>query len=445
MWLAEVAGVRILFDPQLMDSYHAGLFHLWPERTVHAGALRADLIVVTHRHPDHFDVESLAILADLDPTVVVLTADAFVGETCKRLGFEHVAVLADWTVVPLDGARLLTTPSYCGVVEWGMIVASDAGTVWNQVDTELKSPEQIRADLVRAAELLEHPALAEGPDLALVRWQPLLQVHAVTGRRIGFPHLQYGKELDRVAALRARAIIPGAAGSFYRADEAMWLGGLSYPVRVERFMRDAAARCPDTEVLPPVVGARFDVSPAGVVADLAPENELVDLAPQADPRVFRPFAMPDLADPGTVDDLPAARDRVDRWVRSDLLAAVAADWPDGLGGRPVRCVLEVVWPHGKDVWTLIVGDSPTVEGGFDPDWDILNGVAGSALLAVLDARWPWGRALLGGVLRSTTRLYTVDATGFHVPKARPIFLYAAIGYDESQERYVETELARLRP
>ena len=69
-WLADVGGTRILCDPQLGDTHHDGIFRVHPHRTLNAEALRPDIIVVTHRHPDHFDVNTLDRLAQLDPTTL---------------------------------------------------------------------------------------------------------------------------------------------------------------------------------------------------------------------------------------------------------------------------------------------------------------------------------------------------------------------------------------
>ncbi|MEZ4227625.1 MAG: MBL fold metallo-hydrolase [Polyangiaceae bacterium] len=68
MWLLELgmASTRILFDPLLDDVHDAGLSRLVPARVLDREGLAPDFIVVSHRHPDHFDVDSLAWLARRD-------------------------------------------------------------------------------------------------------------------------------------------------------------------------------------------------------------------------------------------------------------------------------------------------------------------------------------------------------------------------------------------
>src|SRR4029079_2201992 len=92
MWLAEMGELRILFDPLLDGVHHGGVFEVHPARRIDVAALAADFIVVSPRHPDHVDVRSLARLAEHDAQSVVLTSDALVAETARKLGFESAHV-----------------------------------------------------------------------------------------------------------------------------------------------------------------------------------------------------------------------------------------------------------------------------------------------------------------------------------------------------------------
>ena len=70
MALAEVSGLRLLFDPLLDDSHHGGVFEVFPPRRLDVEALRPDFVLISHRHPDHFDVRSLRRLSKLDPDTI---------------------------------------------------------------------------------------------------------------------------------------------------------------------------------------------------------------------------------------------------------------------------------------------------------------------------------------------------------------------------------------
>src|SRR5690606_32347551 len=135
MWLVTVGELRLLFDPQLDDTHHGGLFEINPPREIDAEALRADFIIVSHRHPDHFDVRTLRRLAELDADSVVVTSDALIERVAKRLGFRTVARVDALHRIELSDATLFTTPSYGAEIEWGVMVASESGVAWNQIDT----------------------------------------------------------------------------------------------------------------------------------------------------------------------------------------------------------------------------------------------------------------------------------------------------------------------
>ena len=441
MWLAEAAGLRLLLDPLLGPTYHAGVFAPVPARRIDLDALQPDVIVVTHRHPDHFDLPSLDALAQRYPEAVVLTADVLVGQTCQRLGFRHVSLLGPWQHLPLDGAALLTTPSYCDVEEWGVMLATDDGVVWNQVDTELR--DQVRPVLARAAELLDRPALAERLELGIVRWQPLLQVNAALGRATAFPARGYGAELDRIAACRAQALIPGAAGSQLVPAE-HWLNRFAYPVSPERLRRDLARRCPDAAVYPARVGASWRLHEGTVTPD--EDNPLVEITDTTDGRRFRPLERPPLTDPNPGGQSTAAlRAIIDPWIR-DALGPAALRHVGPRGGAVLA--LEVVYPDQTDQWTLAVeADRLRLhhggEDGAEQEPDLRNAIAASDLADVIAGRAPWGRPLLAGRLRSCGALYTVDEGGLKPMKLPTFFLYLALPYARASERWVEAEVERL--
>ena len=82
MWLAEVAGQRILIDPLLEDTHHCGLFEVQPPRTVDAEALQPDLIVVSHRLSTVSACDRILVLdegrcADFGPREAVAESSAF--------------------------------------------------------------------------------------------------------------------------------------------------------------------------------------------------------------------------------------------------------------------------------------------------------------------------------------------------------------------------------
>lgn len=445
MWLCEVggeaAGLRLLFDPLLGPEHHCGVFETVPRRRVHAERLRPDFVLVSHRHPDHFDVPSLHRLARLDPDAVVITPDALVAWAARTLGFHTVHELPAGQEVALDGVRLVSTPSL-GPDEWGMVIAADGAAVWNQVDAVLRNPAHVRAVLDAAL-----PAVgASRVDLAIVRWQPMLEIAAVLGRRVGFPYASYADLLAQAAAVEAAAVVPGANGAAH-VEAFRWLDRFVFPVSEARFLRDVAKASPGTAALPMTVGGRYHVRPGEVTLDPHGAAALVELdpGPAEDPRRYRPFAMPDLHDPNPNEhDEAVMRPRVHAWIQGDLARGLHRAFPSMGVREPLRLVVEVVFPRAHDAFTLHVGpDGVRVTETYDHDWDALNAIAGSLLWEVLESRRHWGDVLLAGGLRAQTRAYALDEHGLRPAELGETFLYYGLSYDAAVERAVRYEVHGL--
>jgi len=439
-WLAEVSGLRLLFDPLLEDSHHGGVFEVFPPRTIDAEALRPDFIFVSHRHPDHFDLPSLRHLAAIDPESVVVTSDPLVASSARRIGFRTVRIVAPETTIDLDGPRLITSPSVgAGDPEWGVVVASEEGVVYDQIDTSAGSPADVRAFFARVAS-----ALGRAPDagpgslvsLALVRWQPLLEVDAMLAGTIGFPFALYADELKRCAALEARVICPASAGTRHAGPFA-FMNRLVHPVTEAQFLQDVQASSPSTRAVRHVTGATYRVRDGDVAidADGAVRAGIVThVATPSDPRSFRPFEIPPITDPN-LDARPEheLRSVADAWVRDSLVPSLER----AARGHRLRWVLEVVLPSTTDVFTIDTTRPATLRREDDAAWDVRCAVAGSLLVDVIQARRHWGDLLLGGMLRACSRARQVDVRGLRRIPLQPLFVYEAISYEESIRRVLD--------
>lgn len=440
MWLIEAAGLRLLCDPLLGPEHHCGVFETVPRRRARAEALRPDFVLVSHRHPDHFDVPSLHRLAQLDPEAVVVTPDELVAWAARTLGFRTVRLAPPAQRIELDGLTLVTTPSL-GRDEWGVLVAADDAVAWNQVDAVLRDAAHVRQVLEVAL-----PSVgAERVDLAVVRWQPMLEIAAVLGRATGFPHRMYADLLAQAAAVRAAAVVPGANGAAH-VEAFAWMDRFVFPVSERRFLRDVVDVSPGTAALPLCVGGRYRVRPGEVTLEPEGAATLVEpLESRPDPRRYHPFAIPELRDPNPRGrDEASMRPRVHAWIRSELADGLGRAWPKMGATRRLRFVVEVIFPRARDVFTLHVGPSGTevVDDG-DDDWDLLNQVAGSLLWEVVEGQRHWGDVLLAGCLRAVSRAYAVDESGLRDVTVGETFLYYGLSYDEAVERAVRWEVEAL--
>jgi hypothetical protein len=442
MWLCSVGELRLLFDPQLGATHHGGLFEINPPRAVDAEALAADFVIVSHRHPDHFDVASLRRLAELDPDSVVITSDELVERTARRVGFNTVARVDALHRIELAGAELLTTPSYGTEIEWGVMVKSADGVAWNQIDTVLRNTHDVRRTLEQAAEGFGRPDLTEGIELGLVQWQPLLEINHTLARDIGFPLADYRRVLEKIAALGARAVVPASAGARH-VGPYTWLNHTVYPVPEARLLRDLAARCPATRGYAGTLGDVFALAGGEVEHRPGAGGDLVAIGAERDPCTFVPYVIPALEDPN-LRGRPEAelRDVATRWIERELLPALEKSYPLMNASDPLKLVLEVVYPASRDAFTFVLGaGGARLERRFDDDYDVLNAIAGSQLVDVVEGKLHWGTPLLGGLIRSCHRSYRLGPDGLAPSNVAIIFLYYALSYAAATERWVEHLLA----
>ena len=438
MWLVEARALRLVCDPLLAPTHHGGVFEVVPRRTVVAEALRADFVLVSHCHPDHFDVPSLHRLARLDPDSVVVTPDPLVAWAAGELGFRSVRIVAPGQLVDLEDTRIVTTPSVAPG-EWGALVATKDGVVWNQVDTVPADAATLRSWLATSLAALGESRI----DLALVRWQPMLEIAAPLGHRTTFPHRDYAAILEQAAAVDARAVVAASCSGAHTGAFA-WMDRYVYPVGEDRFARDLQRRAPGTAVLPARIGATYRVREGATSVRSDRAEGLVRLDDDVDPRRWSPFSIPALVDPHVGDaDEPTMRAEVSAWLEHTLAPALVAAWPHMDAVGPLRFAVDVVFPTARDGVTIVVdGERARVEVGIDPDWDACNVVAGSLLWEVIEGRRHWGDVLLAGALRTATRAYTVDATGLRAARIGETFLYYALSYDDAVRRAVRWEVAQ---
>lgn len=436
-WLAEAGRLRLLFDPLLDDPHQGGTYVVWPPRRIHVEALRPDVVFVTHAHADHFDVRSLARLAQLDPETVVVTPDPLVSDVAGHLGFRVVRRIAAGHALDLDGVRVVLTPSRAPEPEWGAMVETRDGVVWNQVDTVLSGVDEVRRVAAEASS-------GRGVDLALVRWAPLLEIEAQVPGSLAFPFEGYADLLDQIAAVGARTVVPAAAGQ--RHATAPWLDRIVLPVTPDRARRDLVARHASAQVLDAVIGATYRVRGGHTELDPVGGRRLVTpTEPDApDPRRYRPLDVPPLIDGATPEEEAAALRVIVPWIRETLAPALTAAWPTMRTEGTVHLGLEVVAPSGSHAWTFVVeARGTTVHEGLTGDLDVLDAITATALRDVLEARRAWGHVLLAGELRASDRAYRVTGAGVVRPPIAPIFLYYALPYLESARRAVWREVEAL--
>jgi UDP-MurNAc hydroxylase len=435
----ETADCRILMDPVLWDPHEEGLFAVCPTRELDADRLPApEVILISHRHFDHFDVRSLAALPR--SAEVLCPSDPLLVETLGVLGFRTIIELDEWTEIDYGGTRLLTTPSLCTVPEIGVVVRSGGATLWNQVDTIL-SEEAI--DRVRA--------LVGGIDLLVAPWQPMLETSYVWGRSLEFPYAQYAAILDRIHRVEPAAVCPGANGFRYLGPSA-WLNRAVFPVSRERFCEDARGRCPwlGESIFPLDPGQVLEVA-LGVVARGEPVDYARTLVDDRDMLDFRPNQVEhDMRDDNPRGfDVEAMHASIEELLRGRFaeLLTVGADVQLAAHRRwGVVYQLAVVFPDGvRELhWVDFRGASPRVGRGRTPLANFHVDITASALHGILTDATGLGYAVLGGhyrIARSVLRC-TPESMGWPDDGELADPLWLCLPAQAGPEGLVRRELAR---
>ncbi len=226
--LVEMRPMMILMDPVLQDPFEDGLVVSCPKREIDLHRLPPiDVVIVSHRHPDHFDLSSLNRLSR--NCQVCCPADPLISHALKLLGFRHVTLLEPGKPMSVEKMEILPTRSENQAVrECGIVFRDETGTFWNQVDTEI-SPLTInsvlqhcsRVDLLFAMYASQNFSFFESQD------RP-------------FPYETHRQNLQNVLMVRPALTVPGSAG-FRFFGEHEWLNRFLFPISRELFLDDLRA------------------------------------------------------------------------------------------------------------------------------------------------------------------------------------------------------------
>lgn len=425
--LIETADCRVLMDPVLWDPHQEGLFHVHPAREVlHARLPPLDVLVISHRHLDHFDIRSLAHLPR--QVQVVVPQDPLLEKSLRALGFEEVHALAPLTEFFVGGTRFVTTPSRAPVREFGLVIQDETGTCFNAVDTVLD------ASAVAAVRQVA-PTL----DVFLASWQPMLEVDFQWNRPVAFPVQRYAELLGHVAALEPRAVVPGANGFRY-CGISSWLNQVVFPVSRARFCVDVKRARGDCAVFPMDPGDVLEFGAAGFRLD-AGGASFVRRLPEARVSLdYRPVDFDGrLVDGSCAPDEAAA-------IRASVERVMDVELPRFLEEADATCwrlhqqhgvvqQLEVVFPDERLSWCIdFTASPPRMARGASSLATVHSLVTASVLHGIASGTRTWDYAIMGGFYR---RFLTFEP---QAPLSDPLRLRFPSG--QAQASVIEAEVAR---
>ena len=343
--LVEMEGAICLMDPVFFDPFEEDAVVSCPKRVVYPEKLPpVDTLIVSHRHPDHFDLPSLArVPRDCD---VIIPADPLLAYALERLGFRRIHPVHPMGPILSERFELFPTTSEApDIREFGMVFKDASGCFWNQVDSFL------------SAETIEVVRDRFGTIDLLFAMYASQNFEYFEGRSTEFPHETHRENLETVMRIDPRVTVPGSAGFRFRADHA-WLNSFVFPISRERFVADLGRLgfAGAAQIMNP--GDVFEIGGGSVThfPGVSPAAELVE-----DDTVkirFDPTAsVPELLDPNPDGYSQASLVAItDSFVTEGINAYVRAGYQndDKLVGRyrlhRVRYAIAAVLPSGETNW-----------------------------------------------------------------------------------------------
>lgn len=437
--MVHTADVRCIFDPVLFDQFHEGLFQIYPPRRLDIGAMPVpDVVVLTHRHLDHFDIASLRALPTREH--IVIPDDSLLHEMAERVGFVNITRVRDWDSLRFGDTEFVFTPSLLRVPEVGVLIRCRNASFWNQVDTAIDQETAARvSDLVGKVSFLLAP------------WQPSFEAPLQYNKSTRFPVETYVRQLKRAAAVETVAIAPGACG-FRHSNEYSWQDQLTFPATRERFLYDYA-QLPNTGGTYALVadpGDRIVVNSDNVVTQ---RNKVAWVTPEASWNAQDLRFSPTLPSYGTVPFPPDADQRAiaalehlktllnDFWVEPEGGAAVqrAQAWQ-------VIFMLEVSIDSRRSMYAHLdfrSGGRPRLEEGFSALANAHASIDVVSLEQLLEGRASWDRLVHSGAYRTHSSVFSLSGSQVRVPEPPAVFdpLWNIFPFEALERRALETSLS----
>ena len=411
--LIQSRDTTLLTDPVFFD-------YLWEECNVHCPSIdldlaklpKVDILNISHRHQDHFDVRTLAYLAGsadiLAPDAVVLAPrDEILLDVLKELEFKNVVVVEDFKTLEIKGLTLTHTPSLNKqdyFPEHGLLVHDGEVTLWNQVDTII-SP-----DIIKYMQRLYGQL-----DFAHVRYLPLLEGNFCFHNPLELPMEEYSSYLKAASACRPKFAVPGSAGFKYR-DEFRFLNQYSFPTTQEQFLRDLADFCPEIKggVFNP--GDRAVITREGVEIQKA-AAEFVKIKENDGYEIeFKPVSEVPPIRTLTQDktqhekEWQAVVDFIEnRFVGLLVEKKAVQSWVEW----KVVYQLEVFGQDGSEIWCLdFSGEDADIIKGRIGKINLYEGIACSELYSLIQNETSWDFVGINGQYRTFKDIYRIQLGEF---------------------------------
>ena len=411
--LIQSGDTTLLTDPVFFN-------FLWEECNVPCPSIDLDLenlptidvLNISHRHQDHFDIRTLAHIASsgsiLAPNAIVLAPrDQILLEVLQELGFKNITVVEDFKTIDYKDFTLTPTPSLNEqdyFPEHGLLVHDGAVTIWNQVDT-IVSPDIIK---------YIHRLYGQ-PDMAHMRYLPLLEGNFSFHNTVELPMEEYSSFLKVARACRPKFVVPGSAGFRYR-DEFNFLNQYSFPTTQEQFLRDLEDYCPEVNSSSFYPGDVATITKDGVEIEKG-NSEFVKIKENDTHKIeFKPvLEVPPLRT--QTKDKAEHENQLNevvnfienQFVEEILKKKAVRSWVEW----QVVYQLEVFGQENSEIWCLdFAGEDASIIKGRVGKINLYEGIACSEFYRLINKDTSWDYVGINGQYRTFKDIYRINAGEF---------------------------------
>ncbi len=416
--LIQSKETTILTDPVWFDYLWEEINTLCPSIVLDKDKIPpVDVLNLSHRHQDHFDVHTLAYLKRNDrilkPDVTILAPqDDLLLDVLKELEFENVRIVNDFESIQIKDVTITATPSLNQsstsqdyFPEHGLLVHDGEVTLWNQVDT-IVDPDIVG----HICELYGQIDMAHG------RFVPLLEGNFAYNKPFVLPFNEYCSFLNVMKALNPKFVVPGSAAFRYR-DEFSYLNAYTFPTTQEQYLRDLKAFCPEVECGMYLSGDVAHIETSGVRIEKQSSDFVRVREDDSQRVVFKPvMEVPPIrtqtTDPKQYEQEMTA---IRNFVENQLLERLKkADMWNGWKEWQVCYQLEVFGQEKEpEVWSIDFGlPEPKVQKGDLGKINVYESIASSELHALIEKRTSWDYVALCGNYRTFNNIYCITDGNF---------------------------------
>ena len=394
-----------------------------------------DVLNISHRHQDHFDVRTLAYLARNDsilkPNATILAPkDDILIDVLNELNYKNIVIVEDFKSIKIEGVTLTPTPSLNEgdyFPEHGLLVNDGEVTIWNQVDTVV-SPDIISYMHKLYGRL----------DFSHSRFLPLLEGNFTHHKTLAIPFEEYSSFLKVAGALKPKFIVPGSAAFRYR-DEMNFLNRYSFPTTPEQFLADLAAFCPDVKTSIFYPGDIACISSEGVRIDRQSSDFVRVLNDDSDKITFKPVmeVTPIISKISNSGSSSNEIQIIEEFIEGAYIEKLnACDKMDG-------------WKHWQTLYQIEVFDTNGDSQSWNIDFrdkkiraakkslgkiNLYEGIAVFDLLELINGNTSWDYVGLSGNYRTFSNIYRVGPETFEFfPIDRPFPLPLLQVFPSNQE------------